>query len=282
MFVSDALTSVSSSIAALATLQGQERKRAAYKVIEGLRDNNAVPQLLGEYLENVVDGKIPHQSNFNPNGFYKINIAKTEASALRLHVAHSTVGIPEEGRIEENAHDHRWSLYSLSLAGHIAHEILGIAKNPKVATAEKLTAYSYGPRGGKEVYEMSHLGEAYLNKTGEKNPAAGEITVLDSYTIHRASYPNQDEFTATLVVTDEDRGRLSNNVYVKDDINELIQNDGSTTPTPKISLGTTVSVVLTTIEEMHKEEARQAGISLSEEQLIALRLQCFLAEKRDR
>ena len=63
MPVSDALTSVSSSIAALATLQGQGRKRAAYKIIEGLRDDNAVPQLLGEYLELVP--KLTHKFKIN-------------------------------------------------------------------------------------------------------------------------------------------------------------------------------------------------------------------------
>lgn len=252
-------------------LSGPERKKAGRQLIEHINKNGLAEEIIEEHLQNIADGE-QNKSNFNPNGFTKLGILKVGDSALRIHIGDPSGEIPEGARVQEDAHDHRWSLHSLSVTGHMKHEILG--KTSKPEGAEKLHHYEYSPRNGKEYFEMQDLGEEYLRKTGEKNPEPGDITSLDAHAIHRASYPDPEELTVTLVLTDEDRGRATNSIWANDEVHEHIKENG-TTPSPQVGVSQTISLGLRAHEESFAERIkREEGRAPTEHEKTANRPQC--------
>jgi len=101
-----------------------ERKRKAVKVSGRFQDPLFAEKVLVQFQQEMKDA--PNiDANYNPNGFYKIRLFKTDGTALRLHVNDPDSGIPEGGRKQEDVHDHRWDLYSATLAGTINHNIFG-------------------------------------------------------------------------------------------------------------------------------------------------------------
>lgn len=126
-------------------------------------------------LKNPMQGV---RATFNPNGFTKIRIASVGKSTLRLHVHSLGLGIPDGGRVEENAHDHRWSLNSTLICGQIQHTIMGFSSD-----GEEYYQYSYYPRGDRSYFTMNLCGVKKLKKLRNFTPQAFVPLKMDSYVV---------------------------------------------------------------------------------------------------
>jgi hypothetical protein len=211
---------------ALQKLSGISRKNSAKNII---RESIPIP-LIVEWLKLLESGTVENFSSFNPNGFFKIRLAEVGKTQLRLHIWDPETAPPEGARVQEDAHDHRWSLYSRTLCGVIQHTKLGVGKYGDV-----FHKFAYKPRGAAAFFTMENRGQVLLKQRGFTTAPAGVLTAMDAFVIHRASYPS-GQLTATLLITDEDRHRQENYIFATDEVRRKIENGGGTTPSPKISV----------------------------------------------
>jgi hypothetical protein len=139
----------------LAGLSHINRKLMIRKLaIDSFGNTDLALSLLSEFLLNISSNLQQVELSFNPNGFFKVTILRIGKTALRLHVKSSIVKMPNNARIEENIHDHRWSFVSILLIGSIQHELYGICQN----YGESLHQYSYYPRGKNDYFSMNYHG----------------------------------------------------------------------------------------------------------------------------
>jgi len=139
--------------------------------------------------------------------------------------------------------------------GSIGHNIYGVS-NIHGDSTEIVHQYAYSPRGGNDFFEMGYIGQVACKKTDNIITKPGDLTIMDAYKIHQAYYP-EAQLTATMVITDEDRGRPNNYVFANDRVHHLIQQSGSTTQTPEIGCDQVLKLVDKTIAALHKRRAKQ-------------------------
>ena len=232
-----------------------DRKKRAVIVSARFQDLLFAEKVLVQFIDEM---QYPHkiEANYNPSGFYKIRLFKIDGTALRLHVNDPDSGIPDGGSKEENRHDHRWRLSSTAVVGAIGHEIYGHCPEDK-PSGEKFYEYEYSQRGGRSEFEMTYVGPAYLRLTDRFILSAGKYTVMDPYKIHRAFYPDPTELTATIVLTDECRGRTKNSVFADDSIHAFIQQNNGITPTPAVSHDQAIELVGKTVAALRAQRAKE-------------------------
>jgi hypothetical protein len=234
------LDKIKADFAGLSDLRIPLRKR---EVLNIARQNwgalELARTLLEEYLERITslsDGEEVPRISFNPNGFVKMEIIRVGKTALRLHVHCPDRQVPENGRVEENAHDHRWSLCSTLITGQMEHTIFSLSD-----TGSEYAKFSYYPRGAADSFSMNYEGMVKLRETSTKVSLAFHPLLMDAWLIHRVKYPSSLT-TATLVLTDEDRDRDFNYVYTTPSIRDLILIDGKT-PAPSVSIGDAADIL---------------------------------------
>lgn len=223
-------------LAALAKISHPNQQMKAAQELSKLLfgDLDKAIHFVATLAEKVMDGSWTTATNFNPNGFFKMSVAKADGVALRLHFNSRQEQIPEGGRIEENVHDHRWAFVSTLLTGKFQHTLFHTLPAGSAEEGVELHKYSYAPRDGKDYFTMNYEGPDRLRVGRIVEPPVFKPFQLMATSIHRAAYPLQDtEMTVTAVVTLENAKRDFNYVWATDHIRAMIEETEGRTKTPE-------------------------------------------------
>lgn len=214
----------------LALLERKEKAVAVTEELQRLIQPGILAAMLDEFVYGTLHSAHHHTDSYaHDNGFDKIILFQDLETRMkmRLHLWHP-LAIPNAKRPRQNVHNHRWDFSSAVLIGYADNHNYRFAHPDE--EGEEYFHYRYYARGSKEHYDVEGRGKTRVISVSTERVTEGSIYSVEGEVLHRVDTPD-DQFVATLVITHENVGWVTNDLLSE----RSLGSDQATLPSPAMT-----------------------------------------------